>query len=340
MIEKPIVHISPSDVDTLLSALEVRFVALTECVVSPGYALDLSGTDAPGLHYNLVGSGTLHVQGEPPIHLAPHRLIVVPPNSAFRIEGASMPPLTTVDARLQDQRGLMRRFAAGGGEPEIILICGFFHATYGSRADLFEGLRSPICEQFDPSDRLDETLKSAMTELVAQEVGSSAMSEALLKQVIVALVRRSLSSMSQWVERFAILRDPHVARAFSMMAADPGAPHTVQRLARSVGLSRSAFMARFAEVTGQSPMRILRDLRMRHAAQLLRTTKLSIEEIVRNVGYESRSSFVRAFRRSYGRDPSNFRVHTSRLASSRESARPESASQSPDSPRSPFQAGD
>jgi AraC family transcriptional activator of mtrCDE len=284
-------------------------VALTECVVCSGYGLDVDGVDAPGLHYNLVGHGTLRFGAQPPIRLAPHTLIVVPRKSAFCIEADHTTPLSVVDARLQtDQPGPIRRFVAGSGEPQVILICGFFHATYGSSVDLFEPLRSPIVEQFDESDRLDQMLKAAMAELVAQEVGSAAMSEALLKQVIVALVRRSLSSASLWVERFAMLRDPQIARAFSIMAADPGDSHTVHRLARSVGLSRSSFMARFTEVTGQTPMRILRGLRMRLAAQQLKNTNLSVEEIVRSVGYESRSSFVRAFRQAYGRDPSDYRA--------------------------------
>jgi AraC family transcriptional activator of mtrCDE len=315
VIDRAIVRVSPSDLETLLGALEVGFVALTECVVSPGYGLDLFGFDAPGLHYDLFGHGTMRVEGEPPIRLAPHTLVVVPPNSTFRLEGTSSvtAPLRTVDARSQtDPCGPIRRFVAGDdGDAEIILICGFFHATYGGSTDLFEGLRSPIVEQFDETDRLDHTLKSAMAELVAQEIGSSVMSEALLKQVIVALVRRSLSSMNLWVERFAMLRDRQVARAFAIMAADPGAPHTVQRLARSVGLSRSAFMARFTEATGQSPIRILRSLRMREAAQQLRTTNRSVEEIVHGAGYESRSSFARAFRQAYGRDPSDYRARQS-----------------------------
>jgi AraC family transcriptional activator of mtrCDE len=316
VIDRPAARISPPDLDALLSALDVRFVALTECVVSPGYGLDLFGVDAPGLHYCLVGHGTMHVEGEAPIPLTPHTLVVVPRNSTFRLEGSSgvTVPLKTVDARQQTgERGPVRRFVAGdGGEAQIILICGFFYAKYGRSAGLFEGLRHPIVERFDESDRLDRTLKSAMAELVAQEVGSSVMSEALLKQVIVALVRRSLSSMSVWAERFSMLRDPQVARAFSIMAADPGAPHTVQRLARSVALSRSAFMARF-EVTGYTPMRILRTLRMRQAAHRLRTTNLSIEEIVHGVGYESRSSFVRAFRETYGSDPSDYRATGKRV---------------------------
>lgn len=311
MIDRPIVRISPSDLDSLLSTLDLRVVALTECVVSSGYRLDMNGLDAPGLHYNLVGQGTMCLKGESPIRLAPHTLIIVPCNSSFSLEatvGLATPP-NVVDARLQaEQAGPVRRFAAGTGEAAVILICGFFHARYGSSTDLFESLRSPIVEQFDETHRLDQVLKSAMAELVTQEIGSAAMSEALLKQVIVALVRRSISSVSLWVERFAMLRDPQVARAFSIMAADPGAPHDVLGLARGVGLSRSAFMARFTEVTGHTPMWILRGLRMRQAAQQLRTTNRSIEEIVRSVGYESRSSFVRAFREAYGRDPSEYRA--------------------------------
>jgi AraC family transcriptional activator of mtrCDE len=306
-----IARISPADLDALLGALEVRFVALTECVVSPGYRLDIVGVDAPGIHYNLVGHGTMLIEGKAPIGLLPHTLVVVPPRSSFSLEATSdvTVPLKTVDARLQpDRGGLVRRFVAGDGEAQIILICGYFHATYGQYTDLFDGLLSPVVEQFDEADRLDRILKSAMTELVAQEVGSSVMSEALLKQVIVALVRRSLSSASKWVERFAVLRDPQIARSFAMMAVDPGAPHTVQRLSRSVGMSRSVFMARFTEVTGQTPMRILRRLRMRQAALQLRTTNRSIEEILHGIGYESRSSFVRAFRQAYGRDPSEYRA--------------------------------
>jgi AraC family transcriptional activator of mtrCDE len=312
VLDRPIVPISAADLDSLLGALELRLVALVECVVSPGYGLELYGFDAPGLHYNLCGNGMMRVEAQSPIHLTPHTLVVVPPSSVFRLYCAcdATTPVETVDTRLQrDQPGPIRRFVAGRHrDANVIMICGYFHATYGSSTDLFEGLPSPIVEQFDESDRLDQTLKAAMAELVAQEVGSAIMSEALLKQVIVALVRRSLSSASVWVERFGMLRDPQVARALSIMAADPGGPHTVERLARSAGLSRSAFMARFAEVTGHTPMGILRSLRMREAARLLRTTNLSVEEIVHNVGYESRSSFVRAFRQAYGRDPSDYRV--------------------------------
>jgi AraC family transcriptional activator of mtrCDE len=91
------------------------------------------------------------------------------------------------------------------------------------------------------------------------------------------------------------------------MVARPGAAHSVQSLAHSAGLSRSAFMARFSDIFGQSPMVILRDLRMRQAAIDLKTTTMSIDVVALNAGYESRSSFVRAFRKAYNQDPSDYR---------------------------------
>jgi AraC family transcriptional activator of mtrCDE len=67
-------------------------------------------------------------------------------------------------------------------------------------------------------------------------------------------------------------------------------------------------MARFTAVMGETPMTVLRDLRMRQAAHYLRTTDLAIDQIAELVGYASRSSFVRVFRRTYRVEPSEYRA--------------------------------
>jgi AraC family transcriptional activator of mtrCDE len=202
----------------------------------------------------------------------------------------------------------MRRLAAGDGEePALMLVCGYFHATYGASTDLFGGLTEPIVEQFDVDDQVDTKLQAALTELVAQEIGSGAMSAALLKQVVVQLLRRSLVSMNAWVERLCVLGDPLVARAFAAMAMHPGDDHSLQSLAHLACLSRSAFVARFTGAVGKPPMQVLRDLRLRQTMAQLKASGLPIERIARNAGYASRSSFIKAFRKSYGMDPSEVR---------------------------------
>lgn len=192
-------------------------------------------------------------------------------------------------------------------QPEIVQICGYFTVLFGQSVRLFGELREPVIEQFEPADKIDLKLRAAMDELLQQEVGVGAMTSSLLKQILVSLLRRSLRSSERWTERFSILADRQIARGFADIVARPGAAHSVQSLAHSAGLSRSAFMARFSNIFGRSPMGILRDLRMRQAAIELTTTTMPVDVIARNAGYESRSNFVRAFRQAYERDPSDYR---------------------------------
>ena len=300
-----------------MHTLEVKVIALTECLVSLGYRLALGGVDAPGIHYNLAGFGRIFIGDNPAIDLQPHTLIIVPPDAPFRVEAPNKGAPTVAASAVTGSHKItitdgVRRHVAGEDVPEIVLICGYFNATYASSIELFRDLAAPIVEQFDTSDQLDRKLVDAMSELVAQEVGMGAMTSALMKQVLIALFRRSIGSTELWVERFSMLSDRQIARAFADMSARPGAEHTVESLAYCAGLSRSAFMARFVAVLGRPPMVALRELRMRQAARELREKNASIDRVAHNAGYASRSSFVKAFRKIHGQDPTEYRSSTGR----------------------------
>ena len=312
---KSVARISAPDLNRLITVLDVQVVTLAECLVSPGYNLVMKGHESPGLHYVLEGTGLMYLRNDQPVKIEPHTLIVVPPNCPFRLEvfkGEEQPgAMETVNG--DDNMKLIDsvlRFTVGDARPKTVLICGYFRTLYGSSMDLFENLSAPIIENFCAGDQLDAKLKIALAELMSQEIGSGAMTGALLKQVIVALVRKSLSSMNAWVERFSMLSDPQIAHAFAEMVAQPGKAHTVHTLAETACLSRSAFMVRFTNVIGRSPMMVLRDLRMRQAATELAAGNLSIDHVIRNTGYASRSSFARAFKEAYGVDPSSYREST------------------------------
>jgi len=188
-----------------------------------------------------------------------------------------------------------------------VLICGFFRALYGTSIDLFATLPTPIIEQFEIADDLENKLRSAMTELRTRQVGMKAMTTALLKQVLVTLIRRSLRSPDLWLERFSMLSDRNIARAFAYMLAQPGARHSVLSLSQIAGLGRSAFMARFAAAFGSSPMAVVRQLRMQRAASMLAGDTHSVKKIAHAVGYASYGSFLRAFQQTFGRDPLDYR---------------------------------
>jgi len=294
-----------------MQALDVELVALTELRVPPGYRAEMGKIDVPAIHYNLYGYGRISVGGGPFYPLKPHLLVIVPPKTPFTIEvDGDGPALRSIgpDCWKRDKEHGILRISVPNEIGEVVQICGFFNASFGPIVGLFRDLAVPVLEQFEPDDRVDQKLSEAMSELLSQEIGTGAMTAALLKQVIIALIRRSVGSSDNWAERFAILRDRQITRAFADMVARPGAAHTVASLADHARLSRSAFMSRFVAVIGHSPMTVLRALRMRQAASDLKTTANSVEAIARSAGYESRSSFVRAFKKTYGQDPTEYRA--------------------------------
>ncbi|MFJ8487340.1 helix-turn-helix domain-containing protein [Streptomyces sp. NPDC094038] len=101
--------------------------------------------------------------------------------------------------------------------------------------------------------------------------------------------------------------DERVRRAQNLIAADPGAPHTVRSLAGRVALSPSRFAHLFTGRTGVPPMRALREARLRHAARLLESTDLTVERVAAASGFPSPFHFSRVFRERYGVPPGAYR---------------------------------
>lgn len=106
--------------------------------------------------------------------------------------------------------------------------------------------------------------------------------------------------------------DERVQRAQTLIAADPAAPHTVASLAEAVALSPSRFAHLFTEQLGLSPMRALREARLRHAARLLESTALTAERVAAASGFASAFHFSRAFRERYGMPPGAYRERQGR----------------------------
>ena len=82
---------------------------------------------------------------------------------------------------------------------------------------------------------------------------------------------------------------------------------TVATLAAKVGMSRSAFAARFTRVVGESPLQYLTRWRLQKAAGLLRDGSSGLAEIAARVGYESDAAFNKAFKRWMGTTPGAYR---------------------------------
>ncbi|MGO6724621.1 helix-turn-helix domain-containing protein [Rhizobium leguminosarum] len=318
MVDEPLRRISRVDLDKVMVTMDVASARLSECLFAEKTSARFERSSLPTIHYGLTGSGIITIEGEAAIELVPHMLLVAPAKRAINIVTAGSSSRGRGSsggiAKEAFTPGSMPRYELGEGEKAFSFVCGSFRAVYGAGLDLFASLASPVVETFETDDQIDRLMRYAMVELAVREIGGGPMASALFKLVLLNLLRRSLTSANAWVERFALLNDPPIARAFAEMASHPAADYNVQSLCRSVGLSRSAFMARFAAAFDDSPMSVLRRLRMRHAASLLAANAGSIEQIALHAGYQSRSSFTRTFRKHYGTDPSDYRSEAKRVS--------------------------
>lgn len=102
------------------------------------------------------------------------------------------------------------------------------------------------------------------------------------------------------------LSDTKLALALRRMHEQPGAPWSIDQLAREAAMSRSAFFDRFSRTVGVTPTDYLQTWRMALAKQLLRQRELPIAEIAERVGYGSVSAFGVAFTRLVGVPPGRY----------------------------------
>jgi AraC family transcriptional activator of mtrCDE len=307
MTQSPPVRVHGIDFDKLMGILDVSVRSLIEVSLVAGVRVNLPASDTSVLCFCLRGDAQAAVGGHSPVALRAGTVIIGPPGQALIVRGPEGGPCSRALDLSPLRRGLLgnaNELSAWTSEPsDATLICGYFRASFAASIDVFAGASQPVVEHFGENSRLADCLSTTVRELASQDIGAVAMSTALFKQMLICIFRQYVKSPTQWGERLLLFRDPQIARVFGEMAARPGAPHTITSLAAIASLSRSAFMARFSQAVGRSPMAALRELRMQRAVALLTSEAPVLEHIAYAVGYGSRSGFVRAFRQTYGRDP-------------------------------------
>lgn len=101
--------------------------------------------------------------------------------------------------------------------------------------------------------------------------------------------------------------DSRLHQALAYLEAHLSDADALQKMMRQMGVSPRQCQRLFRITLGRSPSECLTELRMRRAATLLTTTRMSISEIALEVGYLSLSHFSRVFYQHFGKTPRAFR---------------------------------
>jgi AraC-like DNA-binding protein len=304
----------------LLDVLDIGVTRFAMCDIPGGCGMRFDPCETASLHYCLAGLGTLVVHGMAPIQLAPHSFVLLPPGLAYRLESASSKPVQLERwgrmCGVPPQESLPTPIA-GDGQLGVETACGELRIGLADGTDFFTSLGTPLVVHFGGTEGLRDQFVMLLAETARPGIGSRVLTEALLKQCLVLALRR-------WSERdpsplpwLAAMADTRLSRALRAMFEQPAVAYSVDSLALIAGMSRSAFASAFRRAFGQSPMSLVKLVRLRRAGEILITTSLPVAEVAKRVGFSSRSNFSVAFSEFHGMDPSGFRRTFSVIAKER-----------------------
>lgn len=292
--------------EKLLDLLDVRLEAFAMCEIDRNCSLACPPLDSLLVHFVLEGEGAVECE-HGRYELRRGRVLLMPRNVPKRIEGPA-PILTVVEV---DQAcplapGLVKFRAAADGAPGMVLGCGSISVGMGGAPGLFDNLDRPLLEDCEAGP-LPLLFEAMAFELRSPCPGTKQMVEALMKQILVVIIRNQIARRVGESPLDLVLRNPQLVRAVAAIAAMPADSHSVDSLAALAGMSRSSFNRQFSASYGCSPMEFVQTVRLRAAARMLAGSDLPVKAIAAAVGYASRSHFSRAFAARFGDDPSHYR---------------------------------
>jgi transcriptional regulator GlxA family with amidase domain len=107
-------------------------------------------------------------------------------------------------------------------------------------------------------------------------------------------------------------QDPKIAKAEKWVRNNIARDFAMEELAKAVALAPRTFARRIAATCGVSPIQFVQRIRVETSRYLLETTRLSVEEIARQVGYAEPSTLRRLIRRNTKHSPGYFRTLAAR----------------------------
>ena len=271
-----------------------------------------AGGGLVAFHYVLEGRLQLRLGTERPRSAGPGQIILLAHNDPhFLGSDVSLPFMEARPlVRKAEEHDLASIDFGTGREVKHHFVCGFIATAMRQHpllmalpAALVADLRDRPCAEWAAT-----SFRYAAREHAARRPGSQEILARLSELLFVEAVRGHIEQLSGdatgWL---AALRDPSLARALAALHARPRHPWTAERLAGEACLSRSAFAEKFTATVGLPPMSYLTRWRMVLAGQRLRESSETIAQIAEAIGYESESTFSRAFTREMGVAPGAWR---------------------------------
>lgn len=259
-------------------------------------------------HVLTSGRCYLEVDGVPNRLLQPGDLALVPHGEGHQLAsdlGLTGEKLFEIPHEQVSERYEILRL--GGGGARTTVVCGVFQFDHPAAQHLVSLLPKVIMVEpwnAPHADWIHSMLRALASEARELRPGGETVITRLADILVIHAIRSWIAqdpaAQTGWL---GALQDKQIGRIISLIHRDPARPWTLESLAASAAMSRSAFAARFTELVGEPAMHYVTRWRMHAALALLKENNTSVSEVSHRLGYESEAAFSRAFKRYIGLSP-------------------------------------
>ena len=293
--------------DRYLSNMSVDIAPFALCLLDSGWRLTLPGPPVAMLHFIVQGEGWVFGPDQQRKRIGANWMIVVPYGMAHSLETASTIVEELTIPCTPDGPPIHRIVAGDGGPVEMVVGCGTLSVRYGETIGLFDHLQDLLIVDLSSVPEVPQLFQSMLTEQSQMQMGTPVLQAAIMTQLMVHMLRRVAVDSDYRLPWLNALDDDRLGRVIDQMIAKPSLHHTVESLAETANMSRSAFAKHFHDTFNRSPISMLNHLRMEQAARLLKTGRMPVDQVASRVGFSSRSHFSQAFKKHTGITPADFR---------------------------------
>ncbi|MEK0317004.1 AraC family transcriptional regulator [Cohnella sp. 56] len=233
------------------------------------------------------------------------------------------------DERLQVRRGdlftlplgtshVFRPRSADGGRPLVVYNFIFDADRMSQALGGFPGLAllertlpsvnlAPGAEGWrkmqDRTGAFEAFFAAAYPEFVRRQAGFDTRIYALFIVLLTELERR----LADDADDPRPAQEGGLAETLARLRDSLASPITAAQAAQAAGLSERHFHRLFAQTTGLTFNRYVQRLRIQRSCELLRRTRLTVQEIAETVGYQDRGYFLDVFKKITGLSPRAYR---------------------------------
>ncbi|EAZ82096.1 AraC family transcriptional regulator [Algoriphagus machipongonensis] len=153
------------------------------------------------------------------------------------------------------------------------------------------------------NDRLATIIEDLMKEMEQSNVGKERALKSQTELLVIELLRHILKNrlfLEELSTNSTYFKDPRLIDLFNYIKTNLGGDLSNKILAKVANVSEDYVGQYFKMLTGINPQDYIEYQRMEAAVELLRTTKKSIRDIGKEVGYKDTAYFCRRFKMMYG----------------------------------------